>query len=876
MPPASARSVPRLAVVVGVVLTGLGLAIPSAASAAWLLPARISGAPVPSGQDATNGTVVIDGSRRATAAWQEWDGTRYIVRAAKYAAGVWTAPVTVSSAGSYAQNPVLGLGGTGNVTLVWSEGALRTTVPFAMMAATSSAGVNTWTTSTVDASATQADAPAPTLVIQQSNGAATLFYERRYPNIADPYPTAIRRTSGTWRSPVQLAAVANSAVTGAITGNDKIVAMWRSGTSIDAAILVDTTGDGAYMDLDAIAAGSGARGPLTVAGGPEAVVATWGDGTDLKTARWSYTNANLAWMAGDPAVISASTNTGRAVSLADYSNTYVYAEGNVVKAANRALNGTLGSATSLSTDGAAVTGFVPWMGPSASGYPMAAWSTASAPGGVNIASNSASGWPAPANATFVELSSAAVIAGATSRAASNPVSVVLAKGDSGPASMYAIVNDPTVSVPGAPTIGTASLSGVDAAVAFTAPSSDGGSAITSYTATCTSSNGGTTRTGTGTPSPVTVTNLSPAKNYTCTVTASNAAGASVASSPSNSLTVPMQRPSAPGIGTATVSGTTAIVPFTAPPSDGGSLISEYMAECISGDGGVPQSGTGTASPVAVPGLSKGRTYTCSVVAQNSVGTSAASGTSNGILVPTTPPGPPRDVTATALSTTAIAVTWVPPADDGGSPITGYVASIPSSTSSCSTGGDTTCTITGLSAGGSYTVVVRAVSGLTLGEESAAATVTLPTALDALRESESSRPGRFEEPVRVDLPRGPGVIRYGIITYVGRDPALGTNVRVPGVGTVRQYGDTQVLEFTDARETARSVKRLRVCSTTKQVRGAGTVAVACPLTTGARRVLARRSLGVTLTTVFIGKNGARSRSVMRVRIPRLAAAPRVTG
>ena len=91
-----------------------------------------------------------------------------------------------------------------------------------------------------------------------------------------------------------------------------------------------------------------------------------------------------------------------------------------------------------------------------------------------------------------------------------------------------------IAAPGAPTIGSATAtSATSATVAFTAPASNGGSAITSYTAT--SNPGGITGTvsqaGSGT---ITVNGLSADTSYTFTVTASNAAGASTASSASNS------------------------------------------------------------------------------------------------------------------------------------------------------------------------------------------------------------------------------------------------------------------------------------------------------------------------------------------------------
>lgn len=91
----------------------------------------------------------------------------------------------------------------------------------------------------------------------------------------------------------------------------------------------------------------------------------------------------------------------------------------------------------------------------------------------------------------------------------------------------------TPGVPAAPTIGTATLQGSSSAsVTFTAPTDDGGSAITSYTVVA--SSGGYTATGTS--SPITITGLAYSTTYTFTVYATNAIGDGASSASSNSIT----------------------------------------------------------------------------------------------------------------------------------------------------------------------------------------------------------------------------------------------------------------------------------------------------------------------------------------------------
>jgi uncharacterized protein (TIGR02145 family) len=87
-------------------------------------------------------------------------------------------------------------------------------------------------------------------------------------------------------------------------------------------------------------------------------------------------------------------------------------------------------------------------------------------------------------------------------------------------------------LPDAPTSPVATAGNAQASVAFTAPASDGGSAITGYTVTSSPGN----ITATGASSPLVVTGLATNIAYTFTVVATNAVGNSVASVASVSVT----------------------------------------------------------------------------------------------------------------------------------------------------------------------------------------------------------------------------------------------------------------------------------------------------------------------------------------------------
>jgi uncharacterized protein YhjY with autotransporter beta-barrel domain len=185
-----------------------------------------------------------------------------------------------------------------------------------------------------------------------------------------------------------------------------------------------------------------------------------------------------------------------------------------------------------------------------------------------------------------------------------------------------------LAAPGAPTAVSATGGNAQATVNFTAPASDGGSAITSYTAT--SSPGGFNGSCAGPAAcAITVSGLSNGTAYTFTVTATNAIGTSAASTASNAVTPAATVPGAPTGVAASAGDTQATVTFTAPASDGGAAITTYTA--TSSPGGFTGTCAGPAAcPITVTGLSNGTAYTFTVTATNATGTGAASAASSAV------------------------------------------------------------------------------------------------------------------------------------------------------------------------------------------------------------------------------------------------------
>jgi len=177
--------------------------------------------------------------------------------------------------------------------------------------------------------------------------------------------------------------------------------------------------------------------------------------------------------------------------------------------------------------------------------------------------------------------------------------------------------------PQAPTIGTITPGDSQLSVAFTAPASNGGAAISGYKW---SVDGVNYTTRAGTDSPIVITGLTNGTDYTVRIRAVNSVGDGAVATASSTAT-PITTPGAPTIGTITPGDSQLSVAFTAPASNGGAAISGYK---WSVDGTSYTLRSGTSSPIVITGLNNGTAYTVRIRAVNSVGDGAVATASSPI------------------------------------------------------------------------------------------------------------------------------------------------------------------------------------------------------------------------------------------------------
>ncbi len=197
-------------------------------------------------------------------------------------------------------------------------------------------------------------------------------------------------------------------------------------------------------------------------------------------------------------------------------------------------------------------------------------------------------------------------------------------------------NSSAPTAPGAPTGLGATAGNTQVSLAWTAPASTGGSAITDYLVeyklTSEPTTWSTFSDGTSTSTSATVTSLSNGSGYDFRVSAVNAIGTSTASGTASATPSAPTAPGAP-TGLSGVSGNNQVsLSWTAPVSNGGSAITDYLVEYKLNSEPTTwttfNDGTSTSTSATVTGLTNDLVYNFRVSTTNAIGTSSPSATAN--------------------------------------------------------------------------------------------------------------------------------------------------------------------------------------------------------------------------------------------------------
>lgn len=257
------------------------------------------------------------------------------------------------------------------------------------------------------------------------------------------------------------------------------------------------------------------------------------------------------------------------------------------------------------------------------------------------------------------------------------ISAVTANGTSAPSTVVSATPTAAPQLPSAPTSLLASPGDGSVVLSWAVPASNGGSSITDYVIE--------RRTGAA-PFAVITDGVSTALSFTDNgrtngttydyrVSAVTATGTGAPSSVASATPVAsLQAPGAPTALAASPGDGEATLTWSAPTSDGGAAIADYVIEVKPGSGAfaVFADGVSTSTVATMTGLTNGVTYTVRVSAKNSVGTGAPSvaTTVRPVAPPTAPSAPGAPVATTGDE--EVSLTWSAPLATGGAAITDYL------------------------------------------------------------------------------------------------------------------------------------------------------------------------------------------------------------
>jgi titin len=294
--------------------------------------------------------------------------------------------------------------------------------------------------------------------------------------------------------------------------------------------------------------------------------------------------------------------------------------------------------------------------------------------------------------------------------------------------------------PSAPLALRAAAGNGEVGLAWLAPASDGGNPVTDYVIQYKTADEAVWSHSLELGSNATVATIKDLANgtvYAFRVAAVNAIGVGpwsneATAAPDASLA---NTPGQPTAVTPTAGNTQVGLTWTAPADDGGSPVTDYVVQHRADGDATWQSALigSTATRYTVKDLRNGVAYAFRVAAVNAIGAgdwselARATPTASGFRAP----GPPTNLTATP-GDTQIGLTWTPPSDNGGTPVTQYAVAYRTSPDGVwqvvETGSpDWQHTLKGLVNGQAYDVMVAAVNRLGQGDWSTMVTSVTPAA-----------------------------------------------------------------------------------------------------------------------------------------------------
>lgn len=390
------------------------------------------------------------------------------------------------------------------------------------------------------------------------------------------------------------------------------------------------------------------------------------------------------------------------------------------------------------------------------------WSAPASDGGAEIIGYTASLW---SQASGGVLLGSCIINGATSCAVSGLVDGVTVYAD------VVAINAAGSGSHSSPRVAATPLSVPSVEIASITPSASalsvaidihdvGGAPITAYEYQL---DGGDWHSAPSTSSPFTITGLTTGTLYSVRIRATNAAGTGSASAAV--AAVPHTTPGAPTSLSATSGPASASLTWSAPSSDGGRPVTDYVVQYATSAGGTYSTfadGASSATTANVTGLTNGTTYYFRVAAVNTAGQGGFSSLAS--TVPLSAPSAPT-VGVITPGSAYLSVAFTVPSSTGGSPIIGYEYRLDGGTWRAASGSTSPIMITGLENGQSHSVELRAVNAVGGGTASNAVVATpygLPGAVVGFRAAPTSNSVVLEWDAADD--NGSAITNYSIYRW----------------------------------------------------------------------------------------------------------------